>query len=63
MDTVLNKPLTKEDIDKFIKKVNHIQYKQPYWIKIKTEDGDKYLLANNYFSPYPITEIRRFLND
>lgn len=60
MDTVLNKPLTKENIDNLIEKIKTVQYKQPYWVLIKTEDGDKYLLANNYFSPYPISEIRRF---
>ncbi len=59
MDIALNK----KDLDKLIENVKNTQYKQPYWVIIKTQDEDKYLLMNNYNSPYPMTEIRRVLYD
>lgn len=59
MDTALNK----KNLDKLIENVKNTQHKQPYWVIIKTKDEDKYLLANNYNSPYPIAEIRRIIYD
>jgi len=61
MDTALNKPLTKKDLDKLIENVKNIQYKQPYWVMIKTKDEDKYLLVNNYASPYSTSDLRRYI--
>ena len=63
MDIVSNKPLTKETLNNLIETVKNAQYKQPYWVTVKTKDEDKYLLMNNYNSPYPISEIRRILYD
>jgi len=63
MDTALSKPLTKKDFDKLIENIKNIRYEQPYWIITQTKDENKYLLVNNYNSPYPMTEIRRILYD